>query len=117
MLWVFTRATEQANSGQPVIIVSKSLKSQRMFITFGTLESAQFKFFKNQEVPEFYYCLETDTYPAQGPAKALHEDYLDFEMTLLDNGDDKVCLQSKLPKTLFKPFSSHEPGQGAEPRL
>lgn len=53
-----------------------------------------FKFFKNQEIPEFFYNLETDTYSKTPSQKALQEDYVDINLTLIDNGDEKVCLQS-----------------------
>eukprot|EP00347_Sterkiella_histriomuscorum_P004759 403359216 len=53
----------------------------------------QFKFFKNQEIPEFFYNIETDSYMKQVSSKAQQEDYVDFNMTMIDNGDDRVCLQ------------------------
>jgi hypothetical protein len=35
-----------------------------------------------------------------GPSeKAKAEDYVDFNMTLIDNGDEKVCLEGKSKKT------------------
>jgi hypothetical protein len=55
----------------------------------------QFKFFKNQEIPEFFYNLETNEYLKQPTLKSQQEDYVDFNITLVDNGDDKVCLQGK----------------------
>lgn len=58
----------------------------------------QFKFFKNQEIPEFFYNLDTDSFMKAPSSKALTEDYVDFSMTVIDNGDDKLCLQGK--KTL-----------------
>jgi hypothetical protein len=51
-----------------------------------------FKFFKNQEIPEFFYSLEKDTYLNSVLPKAQSEDYVDFNVTLIDNGDDKLCL-------------------------
>jgi hypothetical protein len=55
----------------------------------------QFKFFKQQEIPEFFYSLEEDSYVKQPLARAQAEDYVDFSVTLIDNGDDKLCLQGK----------------------
>lgn len=52
----------------------------------------QFKFYKNQEIPEFFYNLETDQYSKSASPKALNEDFVDFNLTLIDNGDDKLCL-------------------------
>jgi len=51
-----------------------------------------FKFFKNQEIPEFFYSIETDKYLKAPAHKAVQEDYVDFNVTLVDNGDDRVCL-------------------------
>lgn len=87
-LWLFTRVTE--TNAASLCIISKAPHSQRLFVTFGSLSHGQLRFFKNQEVPEFSYCLDTHTFTQS--AKALQEDYLDFEATLVDNGDDKVCL-------------------------
>lgn len=53
----------------------------------------QFKFFKNQEIPEFFYSLEEDKHLKTVSTKAQKEDYVDFNITLIDNGDDRVCLQ------------------------
>ena len=56
----------------------------------------EFKFFKNQEIPEFYYSLESAKGYIKAPSdKALAEDFVDFNMTLIDNGDDKLCLEGK----------------------
>ena len=54
-----------------------------------------FKFYKTQEIPEFFYSLDSEvgTYLSQPTAKATNDDYLDFSATLIDNGDDKVCLE------------------------
>lgn len=51
-----------------------------------------FKFFKNQEIPEFFYNLDSDEYMKAPLPKAQTEDYVDFNITLIDNGDEKVCL-------------------------
>ena len=60
-------------------------------------KNLMFKFFKNPEIPEFYYCLDGGSSKGvflEGPTqKAVLEDYLDFNITLIDNGDDKLCLQ------------------------
>ena len=136
MLWLFTRVNEERTTFQigstlggraattglttnrPVCIISKALKSQRLFVTFGTIIDKllsqkgdtvrgfeeegpvqQFKFYKNQEVPEYYYTLDPHEQQTKGspflneaPPKAVQEDYIDFELTLIDNGDDKLCV-------------------------
>ena len=56
----------------------------------------QFKFFKNQEIPEFFYDLESDAHLKRPKDRALSEDYVDFSVTLVDNGDDRLCLQVAL---------------------
>ena len=61
-------------------------------ISSASSNKLQFKFFKNQEIPEFFYDLESDTYLKQANEKALNEDYVDFNVTLIDNGDDRLCL-------------------------
>jgi hypothetical protein len=54
-----------------------------------------FKFFKNQEIPEFFYNMDSDAFIKAPNPKALNEDYVDFKVNIIDNGDDKVCLQGK----------------------
>jgi hypothetical protein len=52
----------------------------------------QFRFFKNQEIPEFHYDLDTDKYLTKASNRALEEDFVDFNVNLVDNGDEKLCL-------------------------
>ncbi len=52
----------------------------------------QFKFFKNQEIPEFFYNLDNDQFMKHALQKSQIDDYVDFNVTLIDNGDDRVCL-------------------------
>lgn len=121
MFWIFTRVKDNIEPSKPVCILKKMPDSQRVFCIFGQMvekvnmvnpdashinESAyddhsraqinqnrmQFKFFKNQEIPEFFYNLESDQFVNQATSKALNEDYVDFNVTIIDNGDDKVCL-------------------------
>jgi hypothetical protein len=87
-LWMFTRVTSSDDAA--LCIISKAPRSQRLFVTFGCLSAGCLRFFKNQEVPEFYYSLDTQTFTQN--SRALQEDFLDFDATLVDNGDDKVCL-------------------------
>jgi hypothetical protein len=54
-----------------------------------------FKFYKSQEIPEFRYSLEETPASEAALSKAQSEDYLDFLVTLTDNGDDKLCLSGK----------------------
>lgn len=58
----------------------------------------QFRFFKNQEIPEFYYNLDQDKFLAKPSFKSQEEDYVDFSVNLIDNGDEKLCLQVHLAK-------------------
>lgn len=73
--------TSQSDFGKP-------LNSQIPRLTF--------KFFKNQEIPEFFYDLKSNKYLKQPLEAAKSEDYVDFNITLIDNGDDKLCLQVSL---------------------
>ena len=59
-----------------------------------------FKFYKSQEIPEFRYSLEESPPSEATLSKAQSEDYLDFLVTLTDNGDDKLCLSGKYFQTL-----------------
>ena len=62
----------------------------------GDGHKVEFKFYKNQEIPEFHYSLENVKGHIDGPSdKAKAEDFVDFSMTLIDNGDDKLCLEGK----------------------
>lgn len=58
-----------------------------------------FKFYKSQEIPEFRYSLEETPPSEAAQSKAQSEDYLDFLVTLTDNGDDKLCLSGKYFRT------------------
>ena len=58
----------------------------------------QFRFFKNQEIPEFYYSLETDKFLTKPTFKSQEEDFVDFSVNLIDNGDEKLVLQVHLGK-------------------
>jgi len=101
---------------KPVCILKKLPDSQRLFCLFGYLipqtgnplletsnseiqPQVDFKFYKSQEIPEFRYSLE-ETPPSEATlSKAQSEDYLDFLVTITDNGDDKFCLSGKYFRT------------------
>ena len=51
-----------------------------------------FRFYKNQEIPEFFYNLDLEKYFDQALPKAQSEDYVDFDITAIDNGDEKLCI-------------------------
>ena len=54
----------------------------------------EFKFYKNQEIPEFHFSLENAKgHKSDISDKAKAEDYVDFNITLIDNGDEKLCLE------------------------
>jgi hypothetical protein len=63
----------------------------------GEGHKVEFKFYKNQEIPEFHFSLEDPKGHINGPSdKAKAEDYVDFSITLIDNGDDKLCLEGNI---------------------
>lgn len=49
-------------------------------------------FFKNQEVPQVFYDMDSNTYADKPSNKAVWDDYTDFSMTIVDNGDEKVSV-------------------------
>ena len=54
----------------------------------------EFKFYKNQEIPEFHFSLDhVKGQKSDTSEKAKAEDYVDFSVTLIDNGDEKLCLE------------------------
>ena len=55
----------------------------------------QFTFFKNQEISQFFYDSETDTFGRQASAVSLYSDHTDFKVDLIDNGDEKVSVVCK----------------------
>jgi hypothetical protein len=52
----------------------------------------QFKFFKNQEIPEFHYDMDSDKYFDRAHPDAVKEDYVDLNFSIIDNGDEKLVL-------------------------
>ena len=95
MLWLFTRVPAEGDrgfgEGRPVVVIKKTEQEQRLFCVFGTLDRRQeskgedkymFKFFKNQEVPEFYYSHDTSSFLSEPTQKSLENDSLDFSLTL-----------------------------------
>ena len=71
----------------------------------------EFKFYKNQEIPEFHFSLENAKGHIDRPSeKARAEDYVDFSITLIDNGDDKLCLEGKSfhSSTLIVPLAENK---------
>lgn len=83
MFWIFTRVKDNIEVNKPICILKKMPDSQRVFCVFGqmvdrpslqpdnndttvmseianstlpgVMNKMQFKFFKNQEIPEFFY--------------------------------------------------------------
>ena len=112
MFWIFTRVKDNIEVSKPVCILKKMPDSQRVFCVFGQMvertgsmaqqnykrkdedgnNQMNFKFFKNQEIPEFFYSLEKDQFLKGPEYKAIQEDYVDINVTLIDNGDEKLCL-------------------------
>lgn len=56
---------------------------------------SQFTFFKKQEISQFFYDSETDTFSRQASALSLYSDHTDFKVDIIDNGDEKVSVVCK----------------------
>ena len=107
-LWIFTRViTDSFSPFAPIVILRKMINTQRLFCIFGTVVqkkeisgriSQHFKYFKSQEVPNFAYDAETNEYLDQPSFKQTQEDYIDFSLEMIDNGDDKICVEFQLEK-------------------
>lgn len=54
-----------------------------------------FQFFKNQEIPQFNYDMMENTFSSQPSQQAVWNDYVDFKIRLIDNGDNKVTLKGR----------------------
>ena len=89
-------------TGNPLLETSSSETPQ---------PQVDFKFYKSQEIPEFRYSLDETPPSEDSLSKALSEDYLDFLVTVTDNGDDKLCLSGKY----FHPHSNSDSPGGANP--
>jgi len=86
-LWVITRGSGIRDSDAVICKITKEAESQRVFLIFGAAVGPQnsFKFFKRQEIPELEEVSE----------EALQNDSLDLKLDFIDNGDDKVFVQSR----------------------
>ena len=86
-LWVITRGSGIRDPDAVICKISKEAESQRVFLIFGAAVGPQnsFKFFKRQEIPELEEVSE----------EALQNDSLDLKLDFIDNGDDKVFVQSR----------------------
>lgn len=62
---------------------------------FGAGSPPDFQIFKTQEIPNFNYNIEDDTFSTKQIPQAMFDDYTDIKITLIDNGDDRVSLISK----------------------
>lgn len=49
-------------------------------------------------MPEFAYDIDNNEFLEQPTFRQVHEDFIDFNFDLVDNGDDKVCLEFQLEK-------------------
>lgn len=55
-----------------------------------------FKYFKSQELPLFFYDAKRGSYSESPSIKQLKNDYAELEVTIHDNGDDKVFVEVAL---------------------
>jgi hypothetical protein len=86
-LWIITRGSGIRDPDAVICKISKEAESQRVFLIFGAAVGPQnsFKFFKRQEIPEMEDVSE----------EALQNDSLELKLDFIDNGDDKVFVQSR----------------------
>jgi hypothetical protein len=86
-LWIITRGSGIRDPDAVICKITKEAESQRVFLIFGAAVGPQnsFKFFKRQEIPELEEVSE----------EALQNDCLDLKLDFIDNGDDKVFVQSR----------------------
>ena len=54
-----------------------------------------FHFFKNQEIPQFFYDMKEDTFSKVQSSQAIWDDCADFKIEIFDNGDDRVAITGK----------------------
>jgi len=103
-LWIFTRNTnEEVTPYAPVIILKKEQETQKLHLIFGAViensseskekEKKKFIFFKRQELPGFTFSLQSEQFASTPSIDSLVEDFVDFKLIVIDNGDDKTCLQ------------------------
>lgn len=59
-------------------------------------ERMTFKYFKSQEIPLFYYDARAQVYHDNPSMKQVRKDFSEMELTVHDNGDEKVCLEISL---------------------
>lgn len=85
--WVITRGLGIRDPDAVICKITKEAESQRVFLVFGAAVGPQnsYKFFKRQEIPELEEVSE----------EAVQNDCLDLKLDFIDNGDDKVFVQSR----------------------
>ena len=54
-----------------------------------------FHFFKNQEIPQFFYDMDKEVFLSAQSSQSVWDDYADFKIDVCDNGDDKVIVRGK----------------------
>ena len=55
--------------------------------------ATNFYFFANQEIPAFNYDMMENKFQQTGFSQHVWNDYVDFKVCLIDNGDDRVTMQ------------------------
>jgi len=83
--------------------LKKEQETQKLHLIFGAViengseskekEKKKFIFFKRQELPGFTFSLQSEQFASTPSIDSLVEDFVDFKLIVVDNGDDKTCLQ------------------------